>query len=228
MAGITVFDTYEQADPTLAKLSEDNEKALERLSEIGEEKEREYRQQTGYDDRLREQQKGDISPINPSIIALPEDEYQRVWADAGKGLEFICAVSLSAYGATYSFSGDGMSQYPTDNDYTTIKELVDSVKGYLAQLNTAYYGATIEPFVYTIAEEITLGDEGKQGLQESRRQLDGFGAEELTDLEEEDLTPEDKKAMGDFISAMLASADVPVRGLNAEERAEFERLFYSQ
>ena len=43
MASITVFDTYEQADSTLVKLSEDNNKALERLGEIGEEKEREYR-----------------------------------------------------------------------------------------------------------------------------------------------------------------------------------------
>ena len=219
MASITVFDTYEQADSTLVKLSEDNNKALERLGEIGEEKEREYREQTGYDERLREKQKSARSSIDPSFIALPEDEYQRVWADVGKGLELICAVCLNAYDVTYHFSAYEMSPIPTDNDYTTIKELVDGVKRYLAQVNTNHYGATINQFVYTVAEDIKFKDDEKQGLQESMNQLD--------DSEDDDLPPEAKRELDDFISAMLASADVPLRGLNADERAEFERLFYS-
>ncbi|MDP3640234.1 MAG: hypothetical protein Q8R53_03465 [Nanoarchaeota archaeon] len=229
MAGITVFETYEQAIPTLDTLLKDNTDVRMRIGKIGKMKEIEYRQQTGYDDRLREQQKSDPDHFDLSLFALPEDERQKVRADVGKGFELTCAVGLSAYNGTYRFSADVIKPdwpIPKEDHYTTIKELVAGVKRYLPQEDT-HYGATLTPFVYTVAKELTFGDEEKQSLQENINHLEILDEEGLKISALMDEFGDRDELLG-MCSAMLASADIPVRGLNAEERAEFERLFYSQ
>ncbi|MBI4141959.1 hypothetical protein HY484_03485 [Candidatus Woesearchaeota archaeon] len=196
---ITVFDRDEDTNEILAEYLEQNNKIRMLIGENGIQKEKEYRKKTGYDERLREQQKGMLYPPEPSMFALPREEEQKIWTDVGKGLELICAINLEKFDNEYVFSAGivrpDIPEYDSDDDngeYSTIKELVDGIKKHLAQLPVSYCGATIKPFFYTVTEEVSLDDALKVLIKK--------------------------------LGVPIPSDDIKMRGLNEQERTEFEQL----
>lgn len=138
----------------------------------------------------------------------------------GNGLELICAVNLNEFDGQYGFELSGTSSSTDGNEYASIKDLAEGVRRYLAEESARCYGATLTPFMYTVTEKITLSDDEKQGLKETRRELER--------LEDDGCPAEMKAEFLDGMVALLDYADVPIRGLNSKERKRFEKLFYQE
>lgn len=215
---ITVFDTHEEAVPALVRILESNSDVRKRVAIAGNRLEEEYRRRTGYDKEVEELQRksGQISFVVPgSAFHLPFEEHQKVWADAGKGFELICAIGLGSYDGTYHFSADVVRPdcpTPTENENSSIKRLVDGVVEHLVKESTLYMGAEIKPFLYTVAEDLVLGDDEIQTLHENAKRFTGSG--------------HPLAQIGAMVSSLFASSSVhPVKGLDVSERAEFEKFF---
>ncbi len=188
---ITVFKTYKDVESVLIELQERNQQMRERCYE-----------------RYQE--------LENRFTDIPnKKEQQESWEKASEGLEFTYAIGLSEYNGGYNFESEN-PQAPVE--YATIEELVGGVREYLVQESTRHLRATVNPMFYTILEKKTMGKEEKEGLEESRRELENIKDDELGD--------EEKKMMQEFISVMLDYANVPIRGLNVKERRRFEKLFY--
>lgn len=223
MEKIIVFDTYEQVGPTLDKYLAENEKIIERILTIGEEKERKYRKKTGYDKKLRKLLKNPLSsehhllsPLNPSSIALPLEERNKLWADVGIGLELICATELNFNVGNYHFDGEMIQQDPSG--YATINDLVKGIRKGLAEVVTDYHGATLNPFFYTVLEQFKMSKEEMENLKSSL--LEFFVQNLLGDKKSQERT---------YVRPVFPNLfDFQGRALNSEERTEFERLFYQQ
>jgi len=139
---------------------------------------------------------------------------------SGEGLELICAVSLNEFDGRYGFEPTGSNFCTDGNEYASIKDLVEGVRRYLGEESTRSYGATVTPFIYTVAEKITLGDDEKEGLKESRMELER--------LDDDGCPAEMKAEFLDAMNLLLDYANVPIRGLNLKERKRFEELFYQE
>lgn len=227
MEKIIVFDTSEQAEPTLNRYLADNEKIRERMQAIGKEKEKKYRKESGFEEKIRELLKNPVSshhhpiePLHPSEYGLPLKERKKLWADVGKGLEMVCAINLSSYNGTYNFNYEITKNIgavgPEDFNYATLGNMVACIRECLAEESVIYHGAAIKPIFYTTNEEVRMKEEDVEVI---RKNL------EEKAIDDADFPSELKSQMLKGLKDIVDCANIPTRGLNEEERAEFERLY---
>ena len=235
MEKVQIFNTYEEMLNQIGQGFYDNNlKTREILSERLRKIELDYKEKSGFNERsIRQQeeikkQKGYGSIIPPDMIALPEDEWEKLHEQhsyLGKDLELTALVGLCAVGSKYDF--DGFSEqdlgvsYSSQEEHDDIGCLVQAVKDILPQLEGRFYGAKLTLVIYTtktdepIVPEHILND------------VPGFVKEISQEVEGDDFIPEEAKEQ--FIESLweFASCQDRYRGLNEEECREFERLFYS-
>ncbi len=157
MENITLFETYEQAHPTLDRLLQENTDVQMRIGEKWGQQQKPFAEDAGG--------RGDY---------FRSPTYRKALAEIGVGFELTCVVNLSVDGEAYVFFADDVGPYfnhMDDHPYSTITGLVDGVRQYLAEENRSHNGATIRPFLYTVAEEIKTGEDEKKSLREGREKL---------------------------------------------------------
>lgn len=243
MITIEVLASEAEAEQKLKHYEETNMRTDEAIYAVGKQRELEYKAASGFNERCIEQQNksGALSRINPSLIALPQDEHNKVWSGVGAGFELHLLVEL------YYANGEGFGYrhgetFPPLNDYVhdnlnalperlllTMPELAQAIKQVPPKYGAQYFGAVVTPLFYTIngrrnaeTPEVFLTPEQAKGF---------FYA--LLDEASGHMKPEEVAEA----SAALASPEFEARlktikeqefyerGLTPEEISEFERLF---
>jgi hypothetical protein len=235
---ITVFETYEEACEPLARLLGENNTVRGEYEDRVQKEEQDYRERTGWNERIRKKIEADERAIfkDPSMYGLSSKEREKFWAqigDVGEGLELTCAIHLMAEGDSYHFMGgtirpdDPSGPQNQPSEYNSIRELVAGVKEYLVQERTVM-GVEIDPFFYTVRENLRLSEDEKDGLNHSLAEL---YSEEFLEQEKEGLDDEEIEEFEGMVGMMkkfcsgLLEEDPVTRGLNEEERKEFEKIW---
>lgn len=226
MQRITVFDTYEQAKPTLEKYLASNEIIRIKISDMRKEKLRKYRKDIGYDEKIKkllEKPSSSIHrpliPLHPSSYPPPKKDKEKILADVGKGLELIYSFDLYFNNGSYFFADDLIADlhFRALTPYATISNLAEGIKKSLEDECTNYNGATLKPFVYTVIEHPKI----------SKEQFEVFKNNFLDAFVEWAMELADDREQKERIYLRSNSLDMPApRALNEEERAEFENLFF--
>ncbi len=228
MIEFLVFDApnSQQARDFYQKIDTENQGGLDTLDALVEEKEREWKDQTGWTERfLRSQQtvlSEDDHVADPYEVGLSEEDSERFRAhypELGKGISLHCPVRLECVeipdGTVKYLFGVRMSDW---GDYESTRQdgisgLVDSVSVVLSELSSHFSGAGIIPAFYTYAGRTT--DDGVQALREGLASVSG---DDLKAIFGEHVRIPTAAEMGDITLSEY-------RGLSEQERNEFATLY---
>ncbi|MBI4151400.1 hypothetical protein HY496_00375 [Candidatus Woesearchaeota archaeon] len=204
MTRIAVFDTLRRTEPVLERIVKENKKVLYDLVNRKVEAEWSYREGRGL----------------PENTFIPLEHYVTAGQDVGKDFNLTSAVDLYRCGKEYGFNLIVRDRlYPQNFDVVpTLPSLVEEVRLGLAGVSSQWFGAVITPYLYTINEKVKSG-RIQQGLLMAMASISQYAPPETTPQ----LPPQVEMAKW-FLKGFFTSP-VTIKGLNAQERAEFERLF---
>ena len=140
----------------------------------------------------------------------------------------FCRVSVTEADGKKQFNfGEGIESYAAEYEtallgigYDSISGLVECIRGRVKHWESELYGAAISPLVYTVNEQYNID------MQEIANNIEEALPEILKERYETQ-EPDDqmKEELGRWTDAMRNDYHI-TRGLTAEEREEFENLFY--
>lgn len=203
MTKINVFDTHQEAVPTIVQYEERAKAVIQQVKELA---------------RKEYYASGDKDPEKKSLtldeFSQIRKDYRKIRTNVGGDLEFPCLISLGASNDTYNFSYAGYNigdSYFTQiyQEYSTIEKLVEGIHQYLDKENN-HNGAKAIPSFYTV-------------LKESEEEMDFNQIKSEMPEDCEDIPPELKDAIDSM--SIMPTIQITSRGLNLEERTEFEILY---
>lgn len=226
MIEVLVYETEEDAMKNVLPYFDKNDAAHNTLSDRVSERERVYKEQSGFNERWsieNQKKRGALSPISPHMIGLPTAERDQVYEGAGEGLDLTACIALyvtdDGAGRMYQFEVGVMQPCEiVDLElYTNLKEMAREIKQQLGRAQGAYLGAAIHPVFYTWKEQhALLRPEDKEGLKE--------GLEMLVKEGMPDISEEEQNALKQTVEESL-EGDPQVTGLSEHEIEEFKKAY---
>jgi hypothetical protein len=200
---------------------------LDTLDALREEKEKEYKDKTGWTERFQRSQ-SEISSedsfiVDPYDVLMSEDDFERFRAqyfDIGKDITLKCPIGLHVIETTDDkvkyFFGVKVSDWGNHDSkhYGSISELVYEIKLILSNISSHFFEANVIPTFYTYSGR-TTNDAFRQAM---RRQFESLSEKEMKAVFGEHV----KKPTKEEIDKMEFSE---FRGLSETEIKELADLY---